>query len=93
MFPGTNVRYTCGCARDVDTKRVTYCDAHIHQRYMYEELLAEKRRLKERVRLDKKSGSDNKYAKRQLCLARKNKRKFWEALDECPEEEPRAIGA
>ena len=93
VFPGTKVNYTCGCSRDIDTKRVTYCDAHVHQRYMYEELLAEKRRIKESLRQGIKSGINNNYVKRQLCLWRKNKRKFWEALEECPQEEPRAIGA
>jgi len=82
------IKYECGCTRCIDTKATSFCDAHARLQCNYADMLARKRRLKEDVR----RGDASAYQKRRLCQLRKDKKAFWAAMQECPREEPRAIG-
>jgi len=86
------IRYQCGCEREVESKVNTFCDAHINQRYNYEDLLRHKRRIKELIRLCDRGDSHVNYLKRQLRNKRKEKKAFWAPLQECPQIVPKAIG-
>lgn len=68
------IRYFCGCERRVHDKVCTFCEHHESQRYSYEEILNQKRRLKEMIRL---GVYNTKYLKRQLTNKRKEKKSFW----------------
>ena len=70
------IRYMCGCEREVESKVITFCDAHISQRHNYEDLLKQKRHLKEVIRLEDRESSHINYLKRQLRNKRKEKRPF-----------------
>lgn len=76
------IRYFCGCERSVPDKMVAWCAAHAGRCHAYTELLRDKRRIKEAIRL---AQGNVEHLRRRLYQRRRTKAAFWATLQEFPQ--------